>query len=712
MVARWLRRSEGPRRTGYTPRRSFGPDTRAIGSGAVAILAEGAEQLGYARADVLAGLEHLAPRLGQFRSKVSWNELRRAMENLERAGLTPAGFEQIGEYGAGSPHLVVARIAEFFTKPQHVLFVGIQWVGPALFPMLRMNMEYGGREIHVVLELPSHLPGSAAYFHVCKGTFASIPSAVGHPRASVHANISSHRAEYDVECPPFSTGLGRMLRIGRAMVSAPLVIRTLAEQEAEVRRSFETAMDTEAQFRRILDALPDAVIIAREGRIAYANPALGRGLGLPHAGEVVGTALVDLFAPALGSSDVLYERADGSMALFELSPEQSILYEGERAILVVAREVTERRMVHNRLALADKMSSLGTLAAGVAHEINNPLALVLTNLQLAARASSDPREYIAAATEGALRVREIVRDLRVFSQPESDDAEAVDLHEVVSSSLALARGKVRARATLEASLDHVPPVRAGRGKLGQVVLNLVINAVQALPASRPVADNRIDVRLREQGGRARIEVEDNGEGIAPDVQGRVFQPFFTTKRVSEGTGLGLAVAHGIVTGYGGELTFHTQPGRGTTFVVELPLAPDAVIDVPPPRDTPVPRTGGRVLLVDDEPALVRVVQQLLADEDYDVVTVGSGNDAMALLDRDPAFDVILCDLMMEHGSGADLYAHVRSARPDMAERIIFMTGGTFRQETRDFLARVSNPCLDKPFNLDELIQTVAHIVHR
>lgn len=711
----------GPRRerSGISASAAFRPEQALIGAGALLGLLEAAEQHGYPREVVLQGIDVPEAALRRKLARIPWNTLAAALDNVHRAGASMRELEGMGEHLAKSPHLVVQNVSNFFVRPEHLMYVGLRWVGPALFPVLAHELEYRGRHMRLRLELPASFPGSVPFFHITKGTLASVPQIIGHPKALVLAEIASHAATYDISCAPGAeTGLGRLRRAARSVLSAPRVMRTFAEQEAAVRRMLEATMRSQEQFRQVLDALPDGVVIVRDDRVVYANPAVTRALGCEQGHSLHGKRWSSLAHPDDASQlrrhhdaiECRFPTASGGEATFELSAVQDITFDDRRAKLVVARDVTERKSLHNRLAVADRMASLGTLAAGIAHELNNPLALVLNNLEMAQRAGGDPADYLRAAAEGARRVRDIVKDLRIFAQPDRDPLEPISLAEVIESTVALAMGQVRAHASLRVELDPAPAVLANRGRTGQVLLNLILNALEAMPPERAASHNRITVRLLRRGDRAVIEVEDNGRGIAPELGARLFEPFFTSKDAGVGTGLGLAVAHGIVHGFGGTIDFTTQLGVGTTFRVVLPVADGATATdhrAPPAHA----RVGaGRVLLVDDEPALTRLLAEALRDDGFDVVTAASGDQAFALCGDDDAFDAIVCDLMMAGGSGAELHRRLEGRHRELAERMIFMTGGTFRAETREFLAAVDNLCLQKPFELEELSGAIAAVV--
>ncbi|HTA19573.1 MAG TPA: ATP-binding protein, partial [Polyangia bacterium] len=396
----------------------------------------------------------------------------------------------------------------------------------------------------------------------------------------------------------------------------------------------------------------------------------------------------------------------------------------------IALDITERarleKAVRDRdahVVQSDRLASLGTLAAGVAHEINNPLTYVVTNLsfvteRLAKIAESgvvegaagaqlaDVREALEEAQEGAQRVRQIVRDLRTYSRADDEQDKTVDIWRVLDWSLNMTMNEIRHRARLVKDLGAVPGVRGTETRLGQVFINLLVNATQALAAGSK-ADHEIRVStMTDSEGRAVVCVSDTGPGIPPDILDHVFEPFFTTKPTGVGLGLGLFVCHGIIKGMGGTLTAESPPGAGATFVVTLPAAAsdgEAPVDVTAPPVVKARRA--RVLAIDDEPQVLRSIQRALGA--HEVVVADCGREALSRLDTDSAFDVILCDLMMGDMSGMELHAKLRDRSSELAGRVVFMTGGVFTDGARDFLAGVSNVCIEKPFDLVALRAMVA-----
>jgi signal transduction histidine kinase len=386
------------------------------------------------------------------------------------------------------------------------------------------------------------------------------------------------------------------------------------------------------------------------------------------------------------------------------------------AITRELREVAlrqERKRIQEQLVISDRMVSIGMLAAGVAHEINNPLAVVLSNIELAVseletlQGSSDVTSIIEEMTDAnaaAQRIRDIVRDLKLFSRASDDASGPVDVHRVLESTLRMAWNEIRHRARLRRELQSVPFVEANESRLGQVFLNLVINAAQSLPDGH-ADQNEIVIATRVgEDGRVVVEIRDTGSGMSPEVKKRLFTPFFTTKPIGVGTGLGLSIVHRIVTALGGELGVDSELGRGTTFRVHLPVSarrPEPSI----PARTIAPVRRGRILIVDDERLVANAFSRALRME-HDVVVRNRGREVLEMLEAGERFDAIVCDLMMPEMTGIQLYEAVTKLAPEQAKAMIFVSGGAFTSEARVFLDRVANPRLEKPFRLATLVALV------
>ena len=378
----------------------------------------------------------------------------------------------------------------------------------------------------------------------------------------------------------------------------------------------------------------------------------------------------------------------------------------------VVSDATERRRLQAQLELSQRMAGLGTLAAGVAHEINNPLASVSANLDFLAHelaGKGELADVVAEARDGAERVRDVVRGLRAFSSPELAGRAAADVRAELEASIRLARNEIRHRARLEVRIgDDLPLVRARAHELGQVFLNLLLNAAQAIPEGH-AEENVIAVEAERTGDGASIRIRDSGVGIPPRVLERIFEPFFTTKPHGVGTGLGLAIAHRIVTDAGGRIEVETAVGEGTAFHVVLPAAQAEPASAEPPAAAPERAREGarpRVLVVDDDPLVTRAVVRTLADR-FEVATESSAADALARIERGEPFDAVLCDLMMPQMTGMELHARVAARDPALARRMLFMTGGAFTEAAARFVADSRACCLEKPFEPGRLREAIA-----
>ncbi len=392
----------------------------------------------------------------------------------------------------------------------------------------------------------------------------------------------------------------------------------------------------------------------------------------------------------------------------------------ERAAMDLNRrqdEANERGRMRAQLVMADRLSSMGTLAAGVAHEINNPLASLSASLEYVADTVDDEsdvevKEALSDARRSVERMTDIVGALSRFARADTTNTAPVDVEGVLDSIIQVLSNEIRHRGKLVRDYEGPSKVLADEGRLGQVFLNVLKNATDALPIGH-ADDNEVSIRTAEQGGFAVVEISDTGPGVDPRIASRIFDPFFTTKPIGGGTGLGLSLSHGIVSSFGGTIELVQGTVRGATFRVRLPVI-DVASQGRRPRPTPAPATrpvlGGRVLVVDDERLVRRSIKRTLIG--HDVTMAENGSEALTLcLSKD--FDVILCDLMMPDVSGMELHERLMRARPEILDRILFMTGGAFTPEARRFLTKVENEYIQKPFDVRELRETVAaHVAAR
>jgi len=517
-----------------------------------------------------------------------------------------------------------------------------------------------------------------------------------------------------------------------ARIKAALRVKALADEvrrhnvelETSVRERTRTAEQLADQLRAERDTLRETFDVFDEALLLMDGP--GQVLVANAAGRRLNQTTFRGALEALAAESVerggICDRAIGDRDRAYVGRAYPV--SGNRVLLYV-RDVTEERGQEVRRLQAEKLASIGTLAAGVAHEINNPAAFVLGNLEALmgnVRMMADQVNGVGEATvrsnlhsllfevtgilqetkEGMARIHRIVRDLSWFSRVDDERGATTELNAAVDSTLGLLKNELRHRAMVERDLRSTRTVATSPARLGQVFLNLILNAAQALDIAK-AADNRIRVRTFDEGSDVVFEVTDNGPGIKPEVLPRIFETFFTTKPRGVGTGLGLSITHGIVRGLGGEITVDTKVNVGTTFRVRLPSQPIVRAELAPAA--PQPAYGRRrVLAIDDEPLLLKAYRRMLGDV-HEVATALGGRDALLVLQKQGDFDAILCDLQMPEMSGMELYEKVEARYPELAPRFIFSTGGAFSTEAKRFLER-GVTSIGKPFRAEELLALI------
>ncbi len=510
-----------------------------------------------------------------------------------------------------------------------------------------------------------------------------------------------------------------------------------AREEALTRVSDDRA----SAFARLFEAVHEGVYIGRVGASSTttlaANPHLKLVLGYPpetierevrpfdagrFADPQARTAFLERLSVAGAVADYLLRlrRADGSPVWLEVTatadpPDAS----GAMRIEALVRDVSERKHIEDQsrdlyyqLLQTEKMAALGQTISGVAHELNNPLATILSWAErLSQRADGDDLlkrglDVILSESERAAR---IVRNLLTFARKRQSTRALVDLNEIVRETLALRAYEQRITniSVIPALAAGLPPIFADGHQIKQVLLNLLMNAEQAMLGAH--GRGTIVIRTWHDSAKQQVvlEVNDDGPGVADSVQGKIFDPFFTTKEVGKGTGLGLTVAYAIVQEHGGRITLKSQRGAGASFFVEFPMSGGK--PAPPRRlqpSTPTPTNafkGARVLVVEDEPALASAVKEAFVDAGFVVDRAGDGEEGLARV-AEHHYDLIVCDLKMPRIDGIRFYRAMTAATPALARRVIFVTGDVAGTDAERFLEESGCRWLSKPFRLAELLR--------
>ena len=526
-----------------------------------------------------------------------------------------------------------------------------------------------------------------------------------------------------------AAGAARFLASSRAdRRYAKVLENEVATQTRSLVDSLTATADAERRLRLVMDAVPDAIaVLDRDGRVIdlnesakrllAASPDAGTGRNVfaslePDAAATVRERLSAAFRGEVQRFEVPGRREDNSKNLC------AMLYAPVRErgevtrVLALARDITDQKHTEHQLQQAEKLSAMGQLVSGVAHEINNPAAIISGFAQtlLLDVVKPEQREMLQMIYDEASRIGRITANLLAFARAGGSQRTLVDLNDIVRRTFAL-RSYHLTTLNIAVSLElspAEPKFWADPSELQQMLLNLLINAEQALVSVETA--RTIVVRTVASEDEVRLEVADSGPGIAPEIRAKIFDPFFTTKPEGVGTGLGLSICYGIAREHGGRISVDSPPGRGATFVVALPRDPRREGRPLPEAPAPGPPATGTVtvLIVDDETALRNALLKFLGRRGIQGEGVADGGDALrALRERD--FDVIISDVRMPGMSGREFLERLGRERPALVARLIFSTGDTFAPETAALIKEAGRPTVTKPFDFAELERVIRQV---
>jgi signal transduction histidine kinase len=514
--------------------------------------------------------------------------------------------------------------------------------------------------------------------------------------------------------------------LARAKATSPYgyLIKPFTDRELKTavdvalrKRELEESAAREWWFSAEIDGSGEILVaVDSAGVVRFMSPS-GASLARVRTKEAVGKSLADIFSLV---------NADGSAAD---TASAHVLRRGffaaaSDARVVAFTNVSDRMQLEKRLGAAERLVSVGAMAAGTAVEIDSPLTYVISNMsaatdriesirarlgetadeQSAALAElSELGEILREASEGAERVRGIVHELHRFAGARSRAATLVDLPNVLDLAVHAIDAMVNTRARIRREYGTTPFVRANEGELTQLFTNLLSNAADSIDEGTPEKNDIRIITFTDEIGCAVVEVRDTGHGVSPQQLTHVFDRSFTTRAFGEDRGLGLSICRGIVQSLRGEITMESTLGEGTCVRVVLPPTRPAEKTRAMLRGGALPNAGrrGKILIIDDEPAVARSTARVLT-RDHDVFVENEGGRALERLLSDESFDVILCDLAMPGISGADLYETIASTRPELVGKFVFLTGGAYSREARAFLDGVPNVSLQKPFSIESL----------
>ena len=498
--------------------------------------------------------------------------------------------------------------------------------------------------------------------------------------------------------------------------------RRLLEQEISV---------SEQKYRLLFDSASDAIFLVDLAslEIVEANPAATELAGRA-ADKLVGRSLHDLCPKLQHCSTSLLENKRVVERLFDTAGEfhlvrgqgEQMLCEGSATLVdyhqrpvmqMNAREITGRKKMEQQLRQAEKLSALGQLVAGVAHELNNPLAVVMGYAQILSKHKTleeKVRKDLLKILHESERAAKIVRNLLTFARPREPHMTVVDVNRLVADALETREIQVHSAQVqvLRRLAPDLPVTKADADQIEQVMANLMANAIQAL--DNHLGKRVIEVTTEKRGDKIRIAVADTGPGIPLQILDRIFDPFFTTKGPGKGTGLGLSICYSIMEEHKGKIWVESEVGKGARFIAELPIVSchDVVTEgdgAGNDRDSDPEAPQRRILIVDDEPGIVDVLQEVLGNSGYRIETASNGAKALNRI-ASQDYDLIISDLCMPEMSGEKLHATLREHYPHLLDRIIFVTGDTVSAGSRSFLEKSGARWLSKPFNISEIERMV------
>jgi PAS domain S-box-containing protein len=517
---------------------------------------------------------------------------------------------------------------------------------------------------------------------------------------------------------------------------AGLLESEVATQTRSLMDALAAAAAAERSLRLVMDAVPDAIVVLdRDGHIVDSNqPA--QALARSAAGERTIFDTVDeaaagrmrekmaaAFHGALQRFEITYAREDGAQGT------RAVLYApvrdgaGISRVIALVRDVTDQKRADAQFQQAEKLAAMGQLVSGVAHEINNPAAIISGFAQtlLLDELKPDHREMLQAVYDEATRIGRITSNLLAFARAGGKQRTLVDLNDLVRRTFAL-RSYYLSTLNIAVSLAldlTEPKIWADPSELQQLILNLLINAEQALvtvPGPRVIT-----VRTRSEEHSVRLELADTGPGIPAEIQDKIFDPFFTTKDQGLGTGLGLSICYGIAQDHGGRITVHSAPGEGATFSIALPrdrrdearafVSPAPAPAAPDTAAAPGAAPGARltVLVVDDESALRNALVRYLGRRGISAEGAEDGAAALRIL-SERNFDVIISDVRMPGMSGREFLEELRRDRPELVARLVFSSGDALAADTAALIQDAARPTVTKPFDfaaLERVIREVA-----
>ena len=652
---------------------------------------------------------------------------------LDQSKLAPIDWRLVGRESFKPGHVpIAATIIRNTLSVRSAYWIAAKWFGPSQFRVVNCVFEdLGPRQIRETLSISPALKESPQAFEIFHGTLEVMSNSMFRlPCSQVQAKIGGRKAIYDITLPTHSSVWQKVFYKLKNLKHQSQLILELANAQTALNSQTHRLVEERSELKQLLSHFPDGIMIHRRGVIVYANQRMASFLQYTSPSELAGKHCLDVISPE--NHEVIKQRLSLNETIEEYSSvtieinfhkqnstdlfegectSMSFSFEGSPAVIVVTRDIRERRKHQSLMLSTDRLISLGQLAAGVGHEINNPLCFVMMKLELVSEQINQDgnptlKRQISEMSEGLCRIQNIVKDLKALSRNPTEETTKVDLAVALRSAISMANNEIHHRAEVFISIENMPPVLGNEAQFGQVFLNLLINAAQAIEPGN-AKNNLISIKAFSESGIVTIQISDSGCGISEQVRKNIFNPFFTTKLSSEGTGLGLSICQSIVNRYGGQIRFDSKVGKGTTFTITLnacerPMVITEMAKNLDPHDKPMICPRGRILIIDDDKVLLETLSEIIAPA-HDTLPLIDANWALTLIEQGEKFDAILCDLMMPNLGGVEFYSKLQKISPQHCPRVLFLTGGSFTQLTEKFLSQPEIRHCQKPIRNCDLL---------
>jgi len=670
---------------------------------------------------------------------MKWDDLVDWLEWLDKK-FGPLDWELVGRTGPDTSAFAYAKaIVRACISVRYAYHIGAKWLGDSLFPPITSKVEYVRKhDVKETLVLHPTAKECPQLFRMFTGALTVLPEqSFGLARAKVTMTLTGRTAIYDIVVPQQHTLWSKLTSFFGSIFTYRKILKELENQQAQLFEKSQLLFNEREELKNFIKLYPDGLFIYRDGQVRYANEKVASILNCEQD-EIIGKDIFKFVHPS--SHEPIKNRVEelkknpgqinphmeftmlrkGSSEPFVVECTSIMtMFDGEKSVLVAMRDLTDRKKLQMKMMQNDRLVSLGQLAAGVGHEINNPLCSILLKLELLQEEqkslnTDDAAKVLSEIKDGLERIKYITNDLKTLARNRDEDVLSnIDINRVLKATIHMTRNEIEHRAKLVFEPQDVKPVYANEARMSQVILNILINAIQSIEPGH-ADENEISVKTRTANGHVIMEFRDTGSGIPEEMKDRLFQPFQTTKPVGQGTGLGLSICESIIRKYNGTIECESIIGKGSLFRVILPISEvqESSIIQPesaPPNANKLETTGRRVLIVDDDKEVLGMFHNIVSRK-FEATSFNDSREALKAIASGQNFDCIVCDLMMPNLGGMEFFQKLKEVSPEHCKKIIYITGGSFTSVTDQFLRTPGIVFMEKPISFKDLLSAIEKIV--